>query len=64
MLDKQLTEIELYDALNSLKNDKSPGPNGLTKEFFVFFWDELKKDYMECVKEIRQEIELSGMQKR
>ena len=64
MLDKQLTEIELYDALNSLKNDKSPGPNGLTKEFFGFFWDELKKDYMECVKEIRQEIELSGMQKR
>ena len=37
MLDKQLTEIELYDALNSLKNDKSPGPNGLTKEFFGFF---------------------------
>ena len=25
-----------------MQNDKSPGNNGLTKEFYESFWDELK----------------------
>ena len=29
-----MTEKELFEALKSMPNDKSPGNDGLTKEFF------------------------------
>ena len=29
---------ELTKALKNMKNDKSPGPDGFTAEFFKFFW--------------------------
>ena len=32
----ELSESELYDALKNMPNNKSPGNDGLTKEFFVF----------------------------
>ena len=32
-----LTKKECWDALQRMKNDKSPGSDGLTKEFYVFF---------------------------
>ena len=63
-LDRPLSERELYDALKSLPDNKSPGPSGLTKEFFMFFWEHLKPLYLKCVVEIKLYIELSEMQKR
>ena len=32
---------ELYTALSAMKNNKSPGLDGLTTEFFRVFWDDL-----------------------
>ena len=32
-----ITEIELLNALKSMSNDKSPGNDGLTKEFYETF---------------------------
>ena len=32
-----------------MKNNKTPGNNGLTKEFYEIFWDELKTSLMESV---------------
>ena len=32
-----------------MKNNKTPGNNGLTKEFYETFWDELKTPLMESV---------------
>ena len=32
---------EVYHALRSMKNNKSPGTDGFTVEFFKFFWDKL-----------------------
>ena len=32
--EKCITEKELFEALKSMSNDKSPGNDGLTKEFF------------------------------
>ena len=29
-----------------MPNDKSPGNDGLTKEFFETFWSEVKKNYL------------------
>ena len=35
--------------MKSMKNNKTPGNNGLTKEFYEIFWDELKTSLMESV---------------
>ena len=35
-----LTKKECSDALQRTKNDKSPGSDGLTKEFYVCFFNE------------------------
>ena len=29
-----------------MKNDKSPGNDGLTKEFYVTFWDDIKATFI------------------
>ena len=42
--EKDITEKELFEALKSMPNDKSPGNDGLTKEFFQTFWSEVKKE--------------------
>ena len=37
LCDVELTEQDLYDSMKSMKNDKSSGNDGLTKEFYVTF---------------------------
>ena len=64
MLDEALSEQELFESLVSLKDNKSPGPDGLTKEFYAFFWEDIKRPYLECVEEMKNEVELSEMQKK
>ena len=34
------------DTVKSFSNNKSPGNNGLTKEFYKAFWIELKEPFM------------------
>ena len=41
--DKDLSEPELFMALLGMENNKSPGNDGLTKEFYVSFWNEIKE---------------------
>ena len=36
-----LTKKECWDALHRMKHDKSPGSDGLTKEFYVCFFNEV-----------------------
>ena len=42
LCDKDLSESELYMALLGMENNKSPGNDGLTKEFYVFSGMKLK----------------------
>ena len=42
ILDGGITEKELFIALKSMKNNKSLGNDGLTKEFYITFWNEVK----------------------
>ena len=37
-----ITEYELLNALKSMPNNKSPGNDDLTKEFYETFWEEIK----------------------
>ena len=41
-LGKKITATELGNSLNKMKNDKSPGIDGFTAEFFKAFWKKLK----------------------
>ena len=39
----------IYLTLESTKNSKTPGNDGLIKEFFKTFWDELKTSLVESI---------------
>ena len=47
--EKDIAEKELLEALKSIPNDKSPGNDGLAKEFFETFWSEEKKKHFYLV---------------
>ena len=42
--EKRITEKELFEALKSMPNDKSPGNYGLIKTFLEMFWSEVEKN--------------------
>ena len=63
-LEKDLEEEELFTALKSLGKDKTPGPDGLTREWYIHFWEKIKQPYLRCVNKIKESGELSEMQKR
>ena len=63
-IDAPLGEGELYESLLSLQPNKTPGSDGLTREFYIHFWETLKTPYMTCIEEISEKQELSEMQKR
>ena len=45
-------------------NDKSPGNDGLTKEFYETFWDGLKKIFVNSVREANEIGHLSTFQRQ
>ena len=42
-----------------MKNDKSLGNDGLTKEFYVTFWDDIKATFISSLKQAKERKELS-----
>lgn len=45
--DANITEFECTKVLKTFKNNKSPGSDGLTAEFYKFFWIDIRKFIME-----------------
>ena len=45
-----------------MQNNKSPGNEGLTKEFYEMFWNEIKNPFMNSIMEAREKKELSTSQ--
>ena len=41
-LENPILESEVLEVLKNMKNNKSPGSDGFTAEFFKFFWNDLK----------------------
>ena len=37
-----MTESEVLKSIKTLKNGKTPGTDGLTAEFYIFFWNGIK----------------------
>ena len=54
LCEEDLTKKDLYKSLKSMQNDKSPGNDGLTKEFYKTFWDKLKEIFVNSVREAKE----------
>ena len=64
LCEEDLTEKDLYKSLRSMQNDKSPGNDGLTKEFYETFWDDLKEIFVNSVRESKEIGHLSTSQRQ
>ena len=60
----EITESEFLKSLKSMKNDKSPGNDGLTKEFYETFWKEIKTLFSNSIRKIFLTEELSTSQRQ
>ena len=49
LCEDHLTEKDLHNYFKSMQSDKSPGNDGLTKEFYETFWTELKEIFVDSV---------------
>ena len=58
-----MSETDLFDSMKSMKNSKTPGNDGLTKEVYETLWDELKIPLMESVNQAFQTKILSISQR-
>ena len=63
-LDADITILEVEQALKNMQPNKTPGLDGLTKEFYVCFWPDLEQFYHEVMKEIFETSSLSNSQKK
>ena len=41
-----ISEDEVFKSLKSMENNKSPGNDGLSKEFYECFWNEIKNPFL------------------
>ena len=64
LCEEDLTEKDLCDSLKSMQNDKSPGNDGLTKEFYETFWNKLKEIFVDSVSETKEKGHLSTSQRQ
>ena len=63
-LEGKLTYQEALSALKNMKNDKSPGTDGFTAEFFEFFWKDVGAFLIRAINNSFDEGELSITQKQ
>jgi hypothetical protein len=48
-LDSEVRLKELPKALNLMKNNKSPGPDGIVAEFYKMYWSDVRYDFYNVV---------------
>ena len=59
-----LTKKECWKALNAMKNRKSPGNDGLTKEFYVCFFNEISDSLVAALNRSFEVSQLSSSQRQ
>ena len=59
LLTKEISLKELHDVIFSFNNNRSPGIDGIPIEFYKFFWDVIKDDFLLVLKCILQQEILS-----
>ena len=60
----ELGEKELFNALKSMPNNKTPGNDGLSKEFYEAFWNELKDPLLKSFYHAKTNKEFSTSQRQ
>ena len=60
----QLTPVEVFDALSSMQSNKTPGNDGLSKEFYLAFFDILCPNLLKCLNYAFEVGELSTSQRQ
>ena len=60
----KLTAKDCFDALLTMSNGKSPGNDGLPKEFYVCFWEDLGSFLVDTLNYAFQCGELSTSQRQ
>ena len=58
------TENELLISLKSMQNNKMPGNEGLTKEIYETFWNEIKYVFLKSLKQAKEKCQFSISQRR
>ena len=61
-LDKDISICELYNVIKNSKNNKSPGLDGFTNEFFKIFWNKIKYLLLKLLKTYRQKGKINESQ--
>ena len=51
--DEEVSEKEVLEVIETFANNKLPGNDGLTKELYEMFWDDLKQPFMNSIKETK-----------
>ena len=60
----EISEQALILAVKSFSNNKPPGNNGLTKEFYETFWEELKQPFMNSLNQAKVSKKLVTSQRQ
>ena len=60
----EIIEDNLLVALKSMPNNKTPGNNGLPKEFYETFWEDIKNVFINSLKRSKIESSLSISQRQ
>lgn len=59
-IEGEIKEEEIKAALTSMKGNKTPGGDGLPKEFYGCFWDIIKRDLVSVYREVYKTGKLIG----
>ena len=63
-IEGNITEYECACALKSMNNNKSPGSDGITTEFYKIFWNDLKSFYIKSLNYSFKNGSLTTLQKQ
>ena len=59
LCEDDLNEKELLISLKSMQNNKTPGNDGLMKEFYETFWNEIEYVFLKSLKQAKEKGQLS-----
>ena len=60
----EITDQECIKAIKEMKNQKSPGSDDITTEFYKLFWNEIKEYFLKSINFSFQKQELTDLQKQ
>ena len=63
-LDKEINEKEIFDAISSTKQGKSPGIDGIPIEFYLEYWNIIKVEICSIIKNVIDGLSLEEKQRK